>query len=154
MNGKKCKIINKETIVESHKDNHTALEETEILKMEFKNAIKLRVRCENVPIQKIYQEEQTIKKISDMDKVAMCVPQYISIQSGLYKEKAKHFPPIPSSLDDIVLSDELTICEDNKRKFLLYHDKKMIIFCSDIGFKILTQATRWQCDGTFKCVPD
>ena len=97
-----------------------------------------------------------IKKLQDMKVVADSVPQFYNIQSGLYKHKSKTIPPLPKSRHDIKLKDEWVLCEDGQRRFLVEQDQEeleMIIFCSDIGLKILAESIRWNADGTFTCPP-
>lgn len=155
INGKLVQMVDEEKVKTSHKNNHVSLSDQEIMKMEFKRTMKVRVRNENLPIQQLYQEEQTkiIRKVGDMEILAKAVPQYENISGGLYKEKAKVIPVIPDTIEEIVIKDDWAMCEDGKRSFLLFQDSSMIIFCSDVGLKILAKSTRWQCDGTFKVVP-
>ena len=89
-----------------------------------------------------------------MELVAKSLPQLTEIASGLYKHKNKFIPPVPKSINEIKIKGEYEMCEDKVRKFVLFHNNQMIIFCSAIGLKILSECNRWHGDGTFSVVPD
>ena len=94
LNGKKAENMCTDVIINSHKE-HQALNETELLRREFKSNLKKRIACESGPIQQIYQDEQTkIVKNIDLASASVLIPQYENIRSGLYKHKSKYIPAI------------------------------------------------------------
>ena len=141
-----------------HKSNHGPLTDNELKKMDFMTNLKetWQQQTTTTTVNQLYQLERTkvIKELGDMNLTSEVVPQLYNIQSALYKQKAKTVPPIPDSIENIVIPDDYKLCEDGKRRFLLHQSKEMFIFCSDDGLKILSKSKRWQSDGTFSTTPD
>jgi hypothetical protein len=132
INGNHVDDANENSIKISHKDNHPGLTTADIIGKEFKNDLKTTIKENpNRPIQQIYQDEQSkiVKKFGDMT-VAAVLPQFESIQSGLFKQKASLVPPLPQAINEIKIEGSWAKCEDDKRRFLLHHDNDMIIFGS------------------------
>ena len=65
--------------------------------------MKQRASSTSDSIEKIYDEEQSklLRQFSDLE-VASSLPNLLSIQSGLYKNRNKNYPPLPKSLDDVL----------------------------------------------------
>lgn len=94
--------LSQSVIQNSHKDNHETLTEHEIQEKDYRNTLKTRIHKENVPIQQLYQEEQS-KVIEAKKNTDNGLPQFNSIRSGLCKHKAKIIPKIPESIEEIVI---------------------------------------------------
>ena len=129
INNNEVDVVNEDSINTSHQ-NHEPLKNSEILALDFKNKLKMKVVSDNTPIQQFFQEEQSklIRNIGNMNSLTNDVPQFYNIQSGLYKYKSKFIPPIPKTIDEITIKDDWGKCEDKQRRFLLKHDKEFIIF--------------------------
>ena len=61
---------------------------------------------------------------------AAALPQFASIQSGLFKNKASFVPLLLQAINEIEIEGSWAKCEDDKRRFLIHHDNDMIIFGS------------------------
>ncbi len=89
-----------------------------------------------------------------MDVVARNLPQIDTIVGGLYKRKK--FPPLPKLVSELNEEGDYGLIECGNR-FLLSqtkirnggYDEHVLIFCADVGLKILAESKRWHCDGTF-----
>lgn len=90
-------------------------------------------------------------------KAAEFFPQLTTIKSQLYESRVEKYPLLPRTIDDWLIEDEWALTETASRRFLLHHTKdeesSMVIFCSDIGLKILSLSKRWHSDGTFETAP-
>jgi hypothetical protein len=122
------------------------------------DTIKQRAKNESVPVRQIYQEEQTniVQKLGDTAIVAKKFPQYLQVKSSCYNLRNKDTSKMPDNLDDLQITGEFAETIDHKR-FLLANktlaNGHLVIFCTDIGLKILSESKRWQTDGTFECTP-
>lgn len=156
MGGKLVKEnIDFDSIKRTHKNEHEPLSEKEIREIEFKQVLKDRAGAENIPVQQIYQEEQSrvMKELADINKVATEIPQFYNCQSAMYDHRSKFMPPIPDSVEDIEIEGIWAKCEDGNSRFLLHHDVNIIMFCSEVGLNALSKSHRWQADGTFSITP-
>ena len=113
---------------------------------------------EPTPLQHAFQIEQAnfARQVGDVDTVASLFPQYETVASGLYKRKNKNFPPLPNLVSELSIDGDFKLTECGNR-FLLTQtkinnngkDEHVLIFCSDIGLKVLAESKRWHSDGTF-----
>ena len=88
-------------------------------------------------------DEKLAEVASKIEMILINVWAYLNfIKFNL--DKSKRSPPIPKTVDDIVLKDEWTLCKDGNRRFLVQRDEQQkcssIIFSSDIGLKILSES--------------
>ena len=89
--------------------------------------------------------------------IAKNFPQFSSVKSALYNAKATLVPPIPSTLEELVVNGSYGETELGAR-FLLkdktYNDGgRMLIFASDSSLATLKKCKRWHVDGTFASAP-
>ena len=77
----------------------------------------------------MYQEEQSkiIKKFGDIT-VAAALPQFPTVESGLFKQKSSWVLPLPETIHDIKIEGSWAKCQDDERRFLLHKDDEMIVF--------------------------
>jgi hypothetical protein len=77
-----------EMIKGNHKDGPTALDRSEIFKIDFRATMKdAVVRQPDKPVAQVYQEEQSkiVSQMNSMDLVVEVMPQLQDIQSALTK---------------------------------------------------------------------
>lgn len=125
--------------------------------MDIIKQLKTRAEKENMPMPRLYQQEQTeiIKQIGNMEIVKDVFPKFRSVQGTLYNHRHINTPPLPRTLGDIVIENEWSQTEDGQQ-FLLYHersinrDENMIIFASIRSLQVLSKCKRCMADGTFK----
>ena len=82
------------------------------------------------------------------------MPDLRSIESRLYKRRRRQFPALPSTRGATEITDGLRQTEQGEE--LLIHSSEeniMLIFCSPISLRILSEADTLTMDGTFDCVP-
>lgn len=98
-----------------------------------------------------YEDSQLafIKAVdNNVDKAAELFPQFCSIKSSLHSSRNQKYPPIPDTIDKVVIEGEWSLTELGNR-YLLSHSKNATVFCTDVGLRILSLSRRWHSDGTF-----
>ena len=70
--------------------------------------------------------------------------------------RLKNLPKLPTNLEEIKIEGEWSLTS-NKERFLISSagssNDKAIVFCSQVGLKILSVSKRWHADGTFETLP-
>ena len=118
--------------------------------------MKDRAAREPRTLLQIFQEEQTeyARAVADVDVVAQNLPQFETIASGLYKRRNKKFLTLPKLVSELTIDGDYKLTEVGNR-FLLSqtkikngsNDEHVLIFCSDVGLKVLAESKRWHADG-------
>ena len=88
---------------ESHDGESLEINDIDLEVKKAKLAMKQRASSTSDSIEKIYDEEQSklLRQFSDLE-VASSLPNLLNIQSGLYKNRNKNYPPLPKSLVDVL----------------------------------------------------
>ena len=105
-------------------------------------------------IHQLFQDEQSkIVLKHGTEALSEVLPSFDKMKSGLFAKRAEETPNLPVSAANIVLEEKHKLTVDNPpQRFLLYDNNKssrIMIFCSDLGLKILGQSERWHGDGKF-----
>ena len=127
--------------------------------------IKERVRDEvhASPSEIFNQERLVLQQEHHVSIIALglYLREYKHYKSGFDAIRKKNKPKIPKEIDDIDFESEqyikFTRTIDDKA-FLQYDNKskngrRIQIFASEIGMKLLSESKRWQSDGTFYAAP-
>lgn len=121
--------------------------------------MKERSRDEQTPLKQIYNQE--VERLSKSKKnyqsaiIAAYAPKFESLESALLRHRRKLTPTLPTTVIEIELIDEWTLTR-LKTRFLLIDTKandRITIFASDNGLSMLSMATQWHADATFKATP-
>lgn len=148
INGNKCNNdAGQEDIKKSHDGCTTVTAESLAIKDSVRE-IKRRVETEAsvLTVQQIYQQEKSkfVKKYADkFENIHTVFPTFYEKQSGLYDARQKLYPPIPSTLDELVIEGRWSETETNER-FLVEYIKEpklyALILCSDAGLLALSKS--------------
>jgi hypothetical protein len=102
----------------------------------------------------IFQEQtEYARAVGDVDVVAENLPQFETIASGLYKHRNKKFPTLPKLVSELNIDGDYKLTEVGKRTQAKVkngsNDEHVLMFCSDVGLKVLAESKRWHADSTF-----
>ena len=89
------------------------------------------------------------------DSIILYLKPFNVLKSSLYYIRKKTIPSLPQSTDEIELPQKISQTTENKR-FLLFDTNdsdRIICYCSDVGFEILSGSEQWHVDGTFSAAP-
>ena len=88
--------------------------------------------------------------------IAAYFPDFNKISRTLNKIRSSNKPSIPEDFSSFELSGEYTKTS-TQNEFLRYDNRsktnRIMIFVDDGALKMLSEATDWYMDGTFKCSP-
>lgn len=95
---------NMDDIDDTHTSRHI-LEPIEIEAITSINDMKQKVKASSQTVESIYREEQLrlATKFNNLDIVAEHVKPFYSIKSRLYRSRNEAFPPIPHSLEELII---------------------------------------------------
>ena len=90
------------------------------------------------------------------EELSKVLPTFTNNVAGLYKHRAKSIPILPTSAEDIKLSDKYKVTISPKPDRLLLYDnekaRRLMLLCSPINLLILSLCENWHADGTFHTV--
>ena len=80
-----------------------------------------------------------------------------SLSTILYRQRSKSMPPLPTSVDSMVVPSIFQLTESGEKFFIVKEaisGERIIGFCSKVGLKILFEAEDIFIDGTFDSCPN
>ena len=95
----------------------------------------------------------------DSDNARLLLGTDNAMRKLIRRTRSKLNPPVPSTLDDLVISDEWTeTLADNPERFLFYDNRtdaqsRIILFGSESALRKLASSTTWFIDGNFAMAP-
>ncbi|KRY45209.1 hypothetical protein T03_1233 [Trichinella britovi] len=124
-----------------------------LYKMEKKNSLKRRAAEELKTIPQIYHEEASSAS-ADLETAGQ-FPTYKSVKTAMYRKRAKKFPRLPPTRQQLEIPLHWRMTKSDRR-FLLYNNvyNSILIFCTEENLSILSEHSVWSMDGTFKIVPE
>ncbi|CAF2761124.1 unnamed protein product [Rotaria sp. Silwood2] len=135
----------------------------EHLHEELQHTSEIRTLLENIykettadllkPVTEIYQHHLIQHKRKN--GLADDVPIFNYIRSTAYRRRSAVLPPIPKTLEDIVIPDSLKLLENGK-PFVIFDNPaphRLITLCSPKALTSLSQCVHWLADGTFRSAP-
>jgi hypothetical protein len=145
--------------------------ELEIIRKQFEHNLISRSTTETLPLPKIHQQEESkMYKLASQkgftdEEISKTLKTFHSKRGAMYNAKHINYPPIPKSLDELVIDGDLwTKCENGKDRFLIKDIKELdpktnkimriIIFGSDVLLKVLCDGHLITADGTFDFAAD
>ena len=136
--------------------------------MEFMDGVKDEIPRTSQPLKHFYEKSlckfvrSTVQKTNQANEefnfvqFATSCPQFENIRRGLGKIRRKDTPVLPKTQVAIDLDGQY-LTTIYLGRFLLFDTKssdRIIAFASSFQLQILSQATRWHADGTFKAAPE
>jgi hypothetical protein len=115
---------------------------------------RLRERAaeENIPIPQIYREETA--GLANNPVAAGMMPTLPSVSSTMYKDRHATLPPLPRTVDAIVIPPAFQTTISGQRFLLSQHvNNDFIIFATPDNLRMLCQADTLFMDGTFDIAP-
>ncbi|KRX45372.1 hypothetical protein T05_3230 [Trichinella murrelli] len=124
-----------------------------LYKMEKKNSLKRRAAEELKTDPQIYHEEASSAS-ADLETAGQ-FPTYKSVKTAMYRKRAKKFPRLPPTRQQLKILLHWRMTKSDRR-FLLYNNvyNSILIFCTEENLSILSEHSVWSMDGTFKIVPE
>ncbi|CAF3276334.1 unnamed protein product [Rotaria sp. Silwood2] len=135
----------------------------EHLHEELQHTPEIRTLLENIyketkadllkPVTEIYQQHLIQHKRKN--GLADDVPIFNYIRSTAYRRRSSVLPPIPKTLEDIVIPDGLKFFENGEPFVILDSPApyRLITLCSPKALVSLGQCVHWLADGTFRSAP-
>ncbi|CAF3355050.1 unnamed protein product [Rotaria sp. Silwood1] len=105
------------------------------------------------PVTEIYR--QNLVQYKRKKGTAEDVPIFNYIRSTAYRRRSSVLPPIPKTLEDIIIPDDLKFLE-NGDPFLIFDNpapNRIITLCSPQALIELSKCFYWLADGTFRSAP-
>ena len=149
--------------ISPHTKEHVPMTEVDLDMKVFRNNLKDSVlnQPSQMPIQQMYElklSQYTVNSGRTQEEIDEGVVPYSTMRSSLFKTRGKALPILPTSIKDIIITDEYKIIIRGKdgavpinRTFLLYKadDNGILVFASHEGLEILSKSRSWHADGTF-----
>ena len=119
---------------------------------------KKRAQKEQLPLQQIYRQEMVaaLTDLKQPELVARKVPKFENKKNGFLASRRKDIPKLPDSLPAIKIDKDRYRLTAYKTRFLLFDtndEDRIIAHVSSTQLEILSKASRWHMDGTFKSAP-
>jgi hypothetical protein len=93
------------TIRESH--SHDRLTDSEVQRARFLFETKTAVNnTESSTVKNVYNASRNSRIQTSGIDGASALPNFVEIQSSLYRQRSKHIPPIPKKVTDIIIEDD------------------------------------------------
>ena len=135
---------------------HSAESEIELIFKKRIDNCKKRVKQEQLSLQQIYRQEM-VAALTDHKRpelIARKVPKFENKKNGLIASRRKDIPKLPENLPAIKIDeDRYRLTSYNKRFLLFDTNDRIITHVSSTQLEILSKASRWHLDGTFKSAP-
>ncbi|CAF4475684.1 unnamed protein product [Rotaria sp. Silwood2] len=119
--------------------------------------MRQRAAVETLPISQIYSQEVVKTRIGKPDlDTGSIFPLLDSIDSTLYRQRAKNYPNVPKNIHDLMIPDAWKLGSHGEPFLLvdeIYGEDRLLLFASDWSLKFLSSCSQWHSDGTYKCRP-
>ncbi|CAF0884612.1 unnamed protein product [Brachionus calyciflorus] len=155
-------IRNNDKSIKRYNDNHTCnamLSEAKVAANIAKQELKMNVHGnKSKSLRECYNEAQRNLMTQNIPERAIAAhfPAFSKISSTLTKIRSSNKPPIPEDFSRLQITGDYTKTTANN-EFLRYDNQsktnRLMIFVDDESLKLLSEATDWFMDGTFKCSP-
>ena len=117
---------------------------------------KLIVDQPNRPIQQVYKEAQA-RYLSSEDSEVESLKDFVQVKHVLKYARAKNNPALAKTIEELDILERRKFIDRGqgvKEKFLILDNQKpksILLFCSEIGLRILSKSKKLHGDGTFFC---
>lgn len=121
----------------------------------------MKIHAEMAPTEKPMAIYTQFLNQATQDGIAAAVPSFESMSGTLYRRQRRHVPSATLDAADLDISGEHASTLDGQ-EFLQIdrtylgrnrNERRLLLFASDFGLRVLASSLVWSADGTFACCP-